>query len=913
MMTTQKTPPRPRFLHSALSMLATSALALAPTACELRPPEMPPTDQPGQPGPAGPQGPQGAPGPQGPQGPQGDPGTSPPALDKYGVAADDPPGLVARAVLPAATFAPGPVSGKLISGGLVGGFFPGQPVQGMSSLVDAGDGTFLSLADNGYGSLDNSADFNLRVYRLRPNFKTAHGGAGNMEVESFIELHDPARLIKFAIVNQFTPDRVLTGADFDVESLRVAPDGTLWIGEEFGPFLLHFDQTGRLLRAPFPLPDPDRPGQFVRSPQNPYIEEASAVRIMNAVTAHARAHGAMKTPVFSPWHVHVIDSDTHGNRGFNTQRDNLDAASPNTSGPVGDTGLRAANDEIVRVNRSPASPEFPSIQAAGYKIVTWTVNDAPRQLELLQLGVDGMISDRPDLLYATIAAFDANGDGTPGDLLQADGLIDPAKLDAQGHRGGRDLRPENTIPAYEVGLDNLMTTLEMDCGLTADNVPVMYHDRDFQGSLPGEPVKSRRKLGDPLPTHIKDVTLADIQDAVDPILNDGIIRNPATQKNDPSLSPVSVAFWASRGRPAADIYMMASLDDVFAFVDFYVAYYKTGAGKTDPRAALRAKNAARVRFNIETKLNPREPDSTQSPGEFVSAIGGRILDAGLSERADIQSFDFRTLLEVQERFSMIRTVYLFGDFSICPTGSDAGGRTYCDDGTNFQPADITRPVTEESADANNTPWMAGLYWPYRRTVLDFPVRAARSGGFEGMALSTDGTKLYPMLERPLAGGDANKIVVSEFDLFTQQYTGTRWKYAYEARGTNIGEFVTYASGKGVVIERDGTQGDVGGFKRLFQVSMPVGGGDMVKTQVLDLNAIPDPNAISAGTGLPGDVGLGTTFAFPFSTIESVLVLAPNLLAVTNDNNYPFDFGRHVNPRVPADNEFILVKLASPLP
>src|SRR4029077_5832616 len=164
-------------------------------------------------------------------------------------------------------------------------------------------------------------------------------------------------------------------------------------------------------------------------------------------------------------------------------------------------------------------------------------------------------------LYQTVAAFDANGDGTPGDLLTADGLIDATKFDAQAHRGGRDLRPENTIPSYEVGLDNLVTTLEMDCGLTTDDVPVMYHDRDFQGALPGEPKKSRRKSGAQLPIHIKDVALASIQDPTDPILNDGIIRNPAIQSNDPTLSPVSVAFWAARGRTPADIYTMASLDD----------------------------------------------------------------------------------------------------------------------------------------------------------------------------------------------------------------------------------------------------------------------------------------------------------------------------------------------------------------
>ena len=117
----------------------------------------------------------------------------------------------------------------------------------------------------------------------------------------------------------------------------------------------------------------------------------------------------------------------------------------------------------------------------------------------------------------------------------------------------------------------------------------------------------------------------------------------------------------------------------------------------------------------------------------MTAIGSRILGRGLEDRADVQSFDFRTLLDSQERYPEIRTIHL-GDFSICPTGSDAGGRTYCDDGTNFQPTDITRPVTEELADTNNTPWMAGMYWPYRRTLLDFKVRSPRSGGTKGWPL-----------------------------------------------------------------------------------------------------------------------------------------------------------------------------------
>jgi hypothetical protein len=51
--------------------------------------------------------------------------------------------------------------------------------------------------------------------------------------------------------------------------MRVARDGTWWFGDEFGPFLLHTDATGKVLEAPIPLPgvkapkDPTRPEQPV--------------------------------------------------------------------------------------------------------------------------------------------------------------------------------------------------------------------------------------------------------------------------------------------------------------------------------------------------------------------------------------------------------------------------------------------------------------------------------------------------------------------------------------------------------------------------------------------------------------------------------------------------------------------------
>jgi hypothetical protein len=176
------------------------------------------------------------------------------------------PVLEGRALYPATQLQPGPSSGNVGVGANNGQTppFAGQPIPGISGAVANGDGTFWGQPDNGFGSKDNSADFLLRIYRFTPHYRTRFGGSGKLEVKSFITLRDPDHKIPFAIVNQNTPDRLLTGGDFDIESLQRTPDGTFWIGDEFGPFLLHVDKTGKLLQAPIGLPG-------AKAPQNPTL------------------------------------------------------------------------------------------------------------------------------------------------------------------------------------------------------------------------------------------------------------------------------------------------------------------------------------------------------------------------------------------------------------------------------------------------------------------------------------------------------------------------------------------------------------------------------------------------------------------------------------------------------------------
>lgn len=760
------------------------------------------------------------------------------ALPACGAPATAPrePVLLARAVLPAASLAAGPPSGARLGERPIHGQqppFASRPVQGFSSLLTLDDGTLLALADNSHGTIEDSADLHLRVYHLRSD-------RGSLEIVDHIELRDPEQKLAFPIVQHFSAARILTGADFDPESMQRAPDGSLWFGDEFGPFLLHTSADGVVLAPPIALPDRDHPGRELRAPQNPYNEEGAALRIMNAVAWRAHQRGATRKPVFSPHHAMLVGT------GASLTRQVFDAA---------------------------------SLRAAGFPVVAWTVNEPERMHTLLRRGIDGIISDRPDLLLAALRGFDGDGDGAP-DYIDADGLIDRTRFDAQGHRGARDLRPENTLPAMEAALDNLTTTLETDIGLTSDHVPLLGHEPRVSASHCRRRDDRPHTITDEPLVH--DLTLAEIQST---FVCDQLGRGPS-QTNDRTLSPVAVAFATREQLP--DPYTPPTLYQLFRFVDTYHHYYETGPGAAHPEAQLRARNARRVRFNVETKLNPRRDrdpqgaiyaERTADPQSFATQVVAAITSAGLQDRVDVQSFDFRTLLRVQDLAPQIRTVFLFADF---PVGSPGG------DGTNLQ---------DEHGAAS--PWLAGLSWPYRHDARSQPLTVQQSGGFAGMALRVDPPALLPMLEKPLLGAPAGELLIHEFDLTHETYTERRWTYRLNPRATAIGEFQLDASGKGLVIERDDTEADPTGYKTIQRFELGPPGPIRGKQMLVDLLAIADPYRIAASDG---------RFAMPFMTIAGLCVLPGDRLLIMNDNNHPFGAGRHTREQAPDDSELVLVQL-----
>ena len=143
--------------------------------------------------------------------------------------------------------------------------FIGQPVQGMSGFAmnRAEDGSIYTLTDNGFGSKVNSPDAMLFFHRMKPDFAT-----GKVERLETVFLRDPDKKVPFRIAYEGTEGRYLTGADFDPESIQFL-NGEIWIGDEFGPFIIRATTDGRVksvhqtMLDGKPLTGPDTPGTVV--------------------------------------------------------------------------------------------------------------------------------------------------------------------------------------------------------------------------------------------------------------------------------------------------------------------------------------------------------------------------------------------------------------------------------------------------------------------------------------------------------------------------------------------------------------------------------------------------------------------------------------------------------------------------
>jgi len=234
--------------------------------------------------------------------------------------------LTGWAALPAAARTVGPTSGQFIkpANDVVPPFVNEQPIPGWSGLLNNGNGSFLAMPDNGYGAKSNSGDYLIGYYTITPTFKTTGDGTtnpGSITNNKFLAFNDLKGFLNngigvdlqitadfdnyqnitdgalvdsgIAVDNTIKNDRLLTGFDFDVESVARSGDGSLWVGEEFGPYLLQFDeQTGTLMRDPIPHPT-------LKSPFNPDVLAGNATATLGSSRGfESLAFNATKTLLY---------------------------------------------------------------------------------------------------------------------------------------------------------------------------------------------------------------------------------------------------------------------------------------------------------------------------------------------------------------------------------------------------------------------------------------------------------------------------------------------------------------------------------------------------------------------------------------------------------------------------------------
>jgi hypothetical protein len=201
-------------------------------------------------------------------------------------------------------------------------------------------------------------------------------------------------------------------------------------------------------------------------------------------------------------------------------------------------------------------------------------------------------------------------------------------------------------------------------------------------------------------------------------------------------------------------------------------------------------------------------------------------------------------------------------------------------------------------------------------------RVPRSRGFEGMAMTPDGTMLWAMLEGAIFDGDGVRedgiVRVLGYDPAAGDWTGESFLFRFTEGAEAIGDFNFIDDTRALVIERDGGEGHAslacadgeteGCFRRparvkritLIDTAQIDADGFVSRIAQIDLMDIADPDGL-ARIPTDGDVPEGR-FVFPFVTIESVILDGPEHIIVGNDNNLPFSAGRQLG--VADSNEMI---------
>ena len=193
-----------------------------------------------------------------------------------------------------------------------------------------------------------------------------------------------------------------------------------------------------------------------------------------------------------------------------------------------------------------------------------------------------------------------------------------APVEIHGHRGARGLLPENTLPAFEHALALGVDAVELDVGITLDGVPVVHHDRRLD------------------PDHTRDRSGAWLAPP-GPLLRTLDVE---------ALAAFDVGRAAPGGETAKRFPRQAPRDGarVPLLREVLALAQRSGGG--------------RLHFDVELKLTPAAPEETAGPVEFARAVVTALRAAGAIDRVQVQSFDWRVLVEVRRLAPEVRIACL---------------------------------------------------------------------------------------------------------------------------------------------------------------------------------------------------------------------------------------------------------------
>ncbi|MCC2625612.1 MAG: glycerophosphodiester phosphodiesterase [Burkholderiales bacterium] len=206
-----------------------------------------------------------------------------------------------------------------------------------------------------------------------------------------------------------------------------------------------------------------------------------------------------------------------------------------------------------------------------------------------------------------------------------------------GHRGARSYAPENTLPGYKTALKIGVDYVDMDIGITKDGVIVVTHDMWLNPDIVSE---NSKFWANGKEEFIKSMQQDKFNQQIEPYLIKNLTFDHLQQYEVGVInpkSPYSKFFPDQVSMPGTHI---PSLQMVIDYVN-------------------KVSNK-QVNFNIEIKNDPLHPDWTVSPKEFADKIYKLLKQNNIIDKAEVQSFDWRPLYELQQLDPKIKTGYLVG-------------------------------------------------------------------------------------------------------------------------------------------------------------------------------------------------------------------------------------------------------------